>query len=91
MDVFTRNDLKTLVADHPSPCVSVFMPAHRGGAEADLIRWRKHLHEAEERLVADGWRPVEVREVLARGQDLLQDVSFWKNPCDGLAGCGRQA
>jgi hypothetical protein len=33
MDLFTRDDLKTLRAEHPSPCVSLFMPAHRGGAE----------------------------------------------------------
>jgi hypothetical protein len=47
MDLFTREDLKTLLAQHPSPCVSLFMPAHRGGSEEDPIRWRKHLAEAE--------------------------------------------
>jgi hypothetical protein len=41
MDLFTRDDLQTLLAEHPSPCVSLFMPAHCGGAEADPIRWRK--------------------------------------------------
>lgn len=84
MDLFTRDDLKTLLAEHPSPCVSLFMPAHRGGAEEDPIRWRKHLAEAEERLVKGGWR-AEVKELLAYGRRLLEDITFWKNQSDGLA------
>jgi hypothetical protein len=85
MDLFTRNDLKTLLAEHSSPCISLFMPTHRGGAEADPIRWRKHLAEAEERLVATGWRGPEVKELLAPGRQLLEESTFWKNQSDGLA------
>jgi hypothetical protein len=85
MDLFTRDDLKTLVAEHPSPCISLFMPTHRGGAEEDPIRWRKHLAEAEERLAKAGWRTAEVKEFLAPGRRLLDDVTFWKNQSDGLA------
>jgi hypothetical protein len=85
MDLFTRDDLKTLLAEHPSPCLSLFMPARRGGAEPDPIRWRKHLAEAEERLVKAGWRAAEVKELLAPGLHLLEDITFWKNQSDGLA------
>jgi len=85
MDLFTRDDLKTLLAEHPSPCISLFMPAHRGGAEEDPIRWRKHLAEAEERLGKAGWRAAEVKELLAPGRRLLEDITFWKNQSDGLA------
>ncbi len=85
MDLFTRDDLKTLLAEHPSPCISLFMPTHRGGAEEDPIRWRKHLAEAEERLVKAGWRAAEVKELLAPGRRLLEDITFWKNQSDGLA------
>lgn len=85
MDLFTRADLKTLLMAHAAPCVSLYMPAHRGGAEADPIRWRKHLAEAEERLVAAGWRVAEVQELLAPGRRLLDDGMFWKHQCDGLA------
>jgi hypothetical protein len=85
MDLFTRDDLKTLLAEHPSPCISLFMPAHRGGAQEDPIRWRKHLAEAEERLAKAGWRAAEVKELLAPGQRLLEDFTFWKNQSDGLA------
>jgi len=85
MDLFTRDDLKTLLAEHRSPCISVFMPAHRGGAQEDPIRWRNHLAEAEERLAKAGWRAPEVRELLAPGRRLLDDNTFWNNQSDGLA------
>jgi hypothetical protein len=85
MDLFTRGDLKILLAEHPSPCISLFMPAHRGGAEEDPIRWRTHLEKAEEWLGKAGWRAAEVKELLAPGLRLLEDITFWKNQSDGLA------
>jgi hypothetical protein len=50
MDLFTRADLRALLAERAGPCVSLFLPGHRGGAEADPIRWRVLLHQAEQRL-----------------------------------------
>jgi hypothetical protein len=85
MDLFTRADLGTLLAEHQRPCVSLFMPAHRGGAEEDPIRFRKLLAQAEERLRAHGLRTPEAREFLAPLHSLLEDISFWPNQCDGLA------
>jgi hypothetical protein len=85
MDVITREELKTLLVEHPSPCVSVFMPAHRGGGQEDPVNWRKHLAEAEERLRSAGRPGAEAKELLACGRRLLDDTAFWKNQCDGLA------
>ena len=85
MDLFTRDDLKTVLGEHPPPCISLFMPAHRGGAREDPIRWRKHLAEAEERLVTAGRRAAEVKELLEPGRRLLDDIDFWKNQSHGLA------
>jgi len=86
MDLFTRNDLKTLLtAECPSPCISLFMPTHRGGAVEDPIRWRNHLTAAEDRLVTAGWRAAYAKELLAPARRLLDDNVFWKNQCDGLA------
>jgi hypothetical protein len=85
MDLFTRDDLTTLLENPPSPCGSLFLPTHRGGAEQDPIRWRKHLAEAEERLVKAGWRAADARELLAPGRRLLEDAVFWKHQADGLA------
>jgi hypothetical protein len=85
MDLFTRADLKTVLAEHERPCVSLFMPTQRGGSEADPIRFRKLLGQAEERLVERGLRASEAREFLAPLHALLNDVTFWPNQCDGLA------
>src|SRR5579883_178210 len=85
MDLFTRDDLTTLLENPPSPCVSLFLPTHRGGSEQDPIRWRKHLAEAEERLVQTGWRAADARELLSPGRRLLEDSTFWKHQADGLA------
>jgi hypothetical protein len=85
MDLFTRADLRALLAGHERPCVSLFMPTHRGGAEADAIRFRKLLGQAQERLIEHGLRTPEVRELLAPLNTLQEDRSFWLNQCDGLA------
>lgn len=85
MDLFTRDNLKTLLEEDRKPCVSIFMPTHRGGGEEDPIRWRNHLGEAEEYLVANGLRVPEAKALLQPARQLVEDVTFWKNQCDGLA------
>lgn len=85
MDLFTRADLRALLAEHEGPCVSLFMPAHRGGAEEDPIRFRNLLRRAEERLDAYGLSGSAVGEFLAPLHALLTDVTFWPNQSDGLA------
>jgi hypothetical protein len=85
MDLFSREDLDTLLAQTQRPCVSILMPTRRGGGEADGVRWRTHLAEAEGRLTAAGLRAPEARTLLRPGHDRLDDVSFWKQQCDGLA------
>ncbi|HEY8506044.1 MAG TPA: hypothetical protein VIL46_15770 [Gemmataceae bacterium] len=85
MDLFTRADLRELLAEHERPCVSLFMPAHRVRAEEDPIRFRKLLAGAEDRLVAYGLRAPDARELLAPLHSLVEDPSFWDNQSDGLA------
>jgi hypothetical protein len=85
MDLFTRADLRELLAERERPCVSLFMPAHRGGAEEDPIRFRKLLGQAEGQLATHGLRAPEARQLLASLHSLLEDNTFWPNQCDGLA------
>ena len=85
MDLLTRDDLKSLLADRPGPCLSLFMPAHRGGSEQDPIRFRNLLAAAEDRLITSGMRPPPARELLAPARALLDAPLFWKEQCDGLA------
>lgn len=86
MDLFCRNNLRELLANHRPPCASLFARTTRGGQEEDLIRWKNLLRTAEEGLEANGQRSSEARELLAPGRALLDDPSFWLNVSDGVAG-----
>lgn len=85
MDVLTREDLRTLLVESHEPCLSLFMPTHRGGSEQDPVRWKNLLREAEERLIARGLCAPKAKEFLDPGHKLSADPSFWKNQSDGLA------
>ena len=85
MDIVTRSELGTLLAEHDGPCVSLYMPTHRGGAEQDPIRFRNLLKQAEAKLVNQGMRSPEARDFLAPIRDLNEGTDFWSNQCDGLA------
>jgi hypothetical protein len=85
MDLLTKGDLQALLIKPQAHCVSIFMPTHRGGSEEDPIRWRVHLGEAEERLIAAGLRAPEAKKFLAPARQLLDSANFWKNQSDGLA------
>jgi hypothetical protein len=87
MDVLTRDELRALIEEHDEPCVSVFMPTHRVGTEAqqDPIRLNNLLGEVEELLVAGGLRAPEARKLLEPARQLLEDNLFWQHQSDGLA------
>jgi hypothetical protein len=85
MDRLTRDDLRALLSQWEGPCVSLFQPTHRGGAEQDPIRWKNLLGEAAKRLEAAGLRAPEARKLLGPARRLLEDPSFWRSQSDGLA------
>lgn len=87
MDRFTIDDLRALAGAASAPCVSVFMPTHAAGPEAQQnpIRLRNLLKSAEERLVARGMRAPEARAFLGAAERLLGDSAFWRQQDDGLA------
>ncbi len=88
MDRITPDTLREdLLKPHESGCVSIFMPTHRTGrdAEQNPIRFKNLLREVENRLLAKGLRGPEVRQKLHLAQRLLQDGGFWKRRSDGLA------
>jgi hypothetical protein len=85
MDLITRDDRKALLEERPGPCLSIHMPTHRGGAEADPIRWKNHIRTAEKLLVEQGMRAPVARELLVPAQRLADEAAFWKYQADGLA------
>jgi Bacterial archaeo-eukaryotic release factor family 7 len=85
MDRFTRDDLRALLANQKTPCVSLFMPTTRGPKNQDKILWKNLLREAEERLLTQGHRPPEVSDLLAPARELLDNAPFWLSVSTGLA------
>jgi hypothetical protein len=88
MDRITLEELKETFLETRFPwCVSIYMPTHRAGrqAEQDPIRFKNLLREVENRFLAQGLRSPEVRDRLKNAHQLLQDGGFWKRRSDGLA------
>src|SRR5437870_13633150 len=85
MDHFSRDDLRALLKNTATPCVSFLMRTTRGASQQDKLRWKNQLREAEELLTGEGRRTPEVRELLSPARALLDEVPFWQNVSDGLA------
>ena len=87
MNAFSQDELKALMGKHQGLCISIFMPTFRTGAESqqNQIRFRNLLRTAEEKLLAGGLRPQEIKELLEPAQALPGNVLFWRRQSDGLA------
>ena len=81
------DQIKRLAAQEASPCVSIYLPAHRKGPETrqDPVRLKNLLGAAEERLLGQGMRRAEIEELLRDARALVDDFDFWQHQCEGLA------
>jgi hypothetical protein len=87
MSALSRDELKTLMGKHQGLCISIFMPTFRAGVESqqNQIRFKNLLRRAEEKLLAQGMRPQEIKILLEPAQALPGNVLFWRRQSDGLA------
>ena len=87
MNAFSQDELQALMGKHQGSCISVFMPTFRTGQESqqNQIRFKNLLRTAEEKLLAGGLRPQEIKELLEPAQALPGNVPFWRRQSDGLA------
>jgi hypothetical protein len=87
MNVLPREELKTLMMKQEGSCVTLYMPIHRGGAEAQQnpIRLKNLLRQAEEKLQAGGVRAADVEKFMEPAQALVKNTPFWKQQGEGLA------
>lgn len=87
MKLLIRDELKILLEEHEKPCLSIFMPTYRTGAEIQQnpVRFKNMLREAEERLITSGQEEQDVKELLDPVQELLKEDDFWQHPLNGLA------
>lgn len=87
MNELSKDELKLLIEKGKAPCLSIFMPTHKAGAEVqqNAIRLKNLLKEAEDRLVTGGRRPAEVEKLLEPVQALVKNNPFWRQQSSGLA------
>ena len=88
MDILTRAELEQLMRKEQQWCVSIYMPTHRTGTDAqqDPIRLKNLLREAETGIfLPGGVGPRAVQKMLEPASMLLQDSDFWQHQSDGLA------
>jgi hypothetical protein len=87
MVALSRNELTTLMGKHHEPCISIYMPIFRTGAESqqNQIRLKNLLRTAEEKLLLQGLRPQEIKILFEPAQALPGNVLFWRRQSDGLA------
>ncbi len=87
MELLRHEQLRTLIEPAEEPCVSIFLPTHRLGAEVrqGAIRLKNQIRQVEEQLQAQKLRTAEIREFLAPIQKLCENSGFWQYQSDGLA------
>lgn len=87
MDIMTRAELEQLMHKEQQWCVSIYMPTHRAGREAqqDPIRLKNLLGEAGKRLSDKGVGRRDIQKMLEPASKFLQDSYFWQHQSDGLA------
>ncbi|TVP59943.1 MAG: hypothetical protein EA343_18715 [Nodularia sp. (in: Bacteria)] len=86
MALLSNDELKILVDNSQSPCVSLYMPMQKAGPEIrqNPIRLKNLIREAEERLYAMGMRHTEAIDFLQPAKE-LDTTDFWQNQSNGLA------
>ncbi len=87
MELLRKEEIKSLANDSTGPCISIFLPTHRGGVEIKQgpIRLKNLLREAEQQLLVRKMRPAEVKELLEPAEQLTEDFGFWQHQGEGLA------
>ena len=83
----SRNELRALMEQPLGPCISLFLPAYRAGAEVQQnpLRLRNLIREAEHHLLLNDLPIPQVEALLEPARELLGDELFWLHPDDGLA------
>ncbi len=67
--------------------ISITMPTHKTGEEVqqDPIRFKNLLKNVEEELESKGMKEDEIKELLKKPSQILDDLHFWNHADEGLA------
>ena len=82
----SQSELQKLATESNSPCISIYMPAEKAGAETrkNSIRFKNLLNEAEEK-VAEMFDKSALRESLQSAESYIENYDFWQHQDSGLA------
>ena len=85
MDYFGREQLRELFGVVRGPAVSIYLPTHRRGIDANgqSLRLRASLKEARKLIGSNGSRAPDA--ILEPLEALARDPEFWRYQADGLA------
>ncbi len=85
MERITKDLIKQLLKTELSPCLSIYMPAHRIHPEnqQDPIRFRNLVKQLEESLLLK-YSSAEARKLLEPLETLADDKDFWNHTSEGL-------
>ena len=89
MSIITKQEVKELAQIKELPCISIFIPTHRGGKDTlegkDAIMLKDQLKSVKEKLEQQGLSPYETEQFLEPCYELVNDSLFWRHQSDGLA------
>jgi len=87
MELLRHEQLQSLIQPTEGPCISIFMPTHRGGVEVKQgpIVLKNQIKKVEEQLSGEGRRSAAVRSLLEPLRELCDNNGFWQYQSDGLA------
>ena len=90
MALISKQALQTLINVQGTPCVSLYVPTHKKGAEIrqDPIQLKNQLSEAEKQLKAQGVSSTDAADLLQPARDLIEDAdensTFWQHQSSAL-------
>jgi hypothetical protein len=86
LTTITRDEIRDLLQLPGRPCVSIYMPTVRAGAETQQnpIRLKNLLRSVQEKLEASGMESAEATELMAPVRELVDDPTFWQELGEGL-------
>lgn len=87
MSLLSRDELRSMAQEAQPPCVSIYLPTHRAGAQIQQgpIRLKNLLRQAEGGLRSRGTAQDAIERILEPIRALIKNTPFWQHQDCGLA------
>lgn len=89
MTLISKEKIAELHKVNQENCVSIFIPTHRAGKKVlqreDTLYLKNQLKDVKTKLSKKGLDNRQISNFVRPVEELIEDVSFWRNLSDGLA------